>query len=76
MPVRRPLPPFGPQYAGFVERLYYHFLDSSLRAGLLAGQTSIHFSGGIVSVTDARRRVSYAQDYAWLPPYISIYRKD
>jgi hypothetical protein len=76
MPVRRLPPPFGPQYAGFVERLYYHALDGRLRAGLLAGQTSIHFNGGVISVADARRRVSYAQDYGWLPPHISIYRKD
>ena len=72
MPVRRLPPPFGPQYAGFVERLYFHTLDGSLRAGLQAGQTSIHFNGKTVSVAEARRQVSYARDYGWLPPYISI----
>jgi hypothetical protein len=25
---------------------------------------------------DARRMVALAQDYGWLPPYISIYRRD
>jgi hypothetical protein len=76
MPVRRPLPPFGPQYAGFVDRLYFHTLDGSLRAGLRAGQTSIHFNGTIMPVAKARRLVAHAQDYGWLPPYISIYRND
>jgi hypothetical protein len=74
MPVCRLPLPFGPQYAGFVDRLYYHSLDSSLRAGLRAGQTSIHFNGKIVPVADARRQVAHAQDYGWLPPYISNYR--
>ena len=76
MPVRRPLPPFGPQYAGFVDRLYFHTLDGSLRAGLRAGQTSIHFNGTIMPVAKAQRLVAHAQDYGWLPPYISIYRND
>jgi hypothetical protein len=76
MPVRRPPPPFGPQYAGFVERLYLHALDGRLRTGLRAGQTSIHFNGEILPIADARRQVARARDYGWLPPYISIYRND
>jgi hypothetical protein len=76
MPVRRPPPPFGPQYAGFVDRLYFHALDGSLRIGLRAGQTSIHFNGTIMPVAEAQRIVTRAQDYGWLPPYISIYRND
>jgi hypothetical protein len=76
MPVRRLPPPFGPQYAGFVERLYLHALDRSLRAGLRAGQTSIHFNGKIFPAADAQRTVARARDYGWLPPYISIFRND
>jgi hypothetical protein len=76
MPVRRLPPPFGPQYAGFVERLYFHALDASLRAGLRAGHTSIHFNNRMMPVAKAQRIVAHAQDYGWLPPYISIYRND
>jgi hypothetical protein len=76
MQIRRLTPPFGPQYSGFVDRLYFHWLDASLRAGLRAGQTSIHFNGKIVPVADAHLQVAHAQDYGWLPPYVSIYRND
>ncbi len=72
MPVRRPPPPFGPQYAGFCERLLYHSLDSDLRAGRM----STVLNGEIIPEADARRMVAHAQDYGWLPPYISIYRND
>ena len=76
MPIRRLPPPFGPQYAGWCERVYLHGLDRCLRAGLLAGRTSIYFNHEKMPVTEAQRRVSRAQDYGWLPPYISIYQKD
>jgi hypothetical protein len=72
MPVRRPPPPFGPQYAGFWERLLYHSLDSDLRAGRM----STVLNGEIIPEADARRMVAHAQDYGWLPPYISIYGND
>ena len=75
MPVRRLPPPFGPQYAGFVERIYLRGLYNSLRA-LRPGQTSITGGGRTTSIADARRTVARAQDYGWLPPYISIYRND
>jgi hypothetical protein len=65
MPVRRPPPPFGPQYAGFVERLMYQSLDSNLRTG----QMSTVLNGKIVSAADARRLVAHARAYGWLPPY-------
>ena len=76
MPVRGLRGPIGPQYAGFCDRLFYHSLDGSLRAGLRAGQTSIHFNGTTMPVAKAQRLVAHAQDYGWLPPYISIYRND
>jgi hypothetical protein len=76
MPVRRLPLPFGPQYAGFVERLFYDALDRSLRAGLRAGQMSIVLYGHSISVADAQRIVARARNYGWLPPYISIYRND
>jgi hypothetical protein len=72
MPVRRLPPPFGPQHAGFVERLMYQSLDSDLRAGRM----NTILNGKIIPETDARRLVARARDYGWLPPYISIYRKD
>jgi hypothetical protein len=75
MPVRRLLFPCGPQYAGFVERLYLHALESRAR-NLKAGQTSIFFNNQIMAVDDARRRVAFAQAHGFLPPYICIYRAD
>jgi hypothetical protein len=62
MPVR-PLPlPFGRQYAGFVERLYFQALDRNLRAG----QMSVVHNGKIISVAAARRIVARARAYGWL----------
>jgi hypothetical protein len=75
MPVRRLPPPFGPQYAGFVDRLYFHSLDSALRR-VRPGQMSMKFNRKIMPVAEAQRLVAHAQDYGWLPPYISIYRND
>jgi hypothetical protein len=74
MPVRRLPFPFGPQYAGFVERLYLHALESSLQAGLRAGRTSIEVGGRTIPVDSARRHVAFAQAHGFLPPYICIYR--
>lgn len=68
MPVRRLPPPFGPQYAGFVERLMYQSLAGNLRTG----QMSTVLNGKIVSATDARRLVARARTYGWLPPYIPV----
>jgi hypothetical protein len=62
MPVRR-LRAVGHQYAGFVERLYFHALDSDLRVG----QMSTHLNGKIVSMADARQRVARARTYGLLP---------
>jgi hypothetical protein len=75
MPVRRLPFPFGPQSAGFVERLYLHALESHMR-DLTAGQTSTVFNGGIMDVAEARRRVAHAQAHGFLPPYVCIYRID
>jgi hypothetical protein len=33
MPVRRLAFPYGPQYAGFVERLRFQFLEGAIRSG-------------------------------------------
>ncbi len=62
MPVRRLRGPIGPQYAGFCERLFYHSLDSNLRAG----QMSTVLNGKIISEADARRMVAYARAQGWL----------
>jgi hypothetical protein len=74
MPVHRLPFPFGPQYAGFVERLFLHSLESSLQAGLRAGRTSIEVGGHTIPVDSARRHVAFAQAHGFLPPYICIYR--
>jgi hypothetical protein len=75
MPVRRLSFPFGPQSAGFVERLHFHALESHMR-NLRADQTCTFFNGKIVDVANARRRVAFAQAHGFLPPYICIYRSD
>jgi len=75
MPVRRLPFPFGPQYAGFVERLYLHSLESHVR-NLRADQTSTYFNHRLMAVHDARRQVAFAQAPGFLPPYICIYRSD
>ena len=63
MPVRNLRGPIGPQYAGFVERLFYHSLESNLRTGRM----STVCSGRIVSGADARRLVAHARAQGWLP---------
>jgi hypothetical protein len=75
MPVRRLPFPYGPQYAGYVERLYLHSLESQVR-NLKSGQTSIFFNNQVMAVDNARRHVAFAQAHGFLPPYICIYRKD
>jgi hypothetical protein len=64
MPVRGLRGPMGPQYAGFVDRLFYHSLDCGLRAG----RVSTVLNGKIVPAADARRLVAYARAQGWLPP--------
>ncbi len=64
MPVRSLRGPIGPQYAGFCERLFYHSLDSNLRAGRM----STVLNGKIVPAAEARRMVAHARAEAWLPP--------
>jgi hypothetical protein len=76
MPVRRLPFPFGPQSAGFVERLYLHALESGLRAALRVGRTSIDIDSQTIPVESARRRVAFAQAHGFLPPYICIYRSN
>jgi hypothetical protein len=64
----------SPGYAGFVERLYLHALESSLQAGLRAGRSSIEVAGHSIAIEKARQRVAYAQAHGFLPPYVCIYR--
>jgi hypothetical protein len=75
MPVRRLPFPFGPQSAGFLERLYFHALENHLK-DLSADQTSTYFNYHIMAVDDARRQVAYAQAHGFLPPYVCIYRSN
>jgi hypothetical protein len=72
MPVRRLPFPYGPQYAGYCERVMFHMLESNLRTGKM----TTRLNGEIVSEAEARRIVKNAQAYGWLPPYICIYRND
>ena len=62
MPVRRLSGPIGPQYAGFVERLFYAALDSDLRTGRMC----TYVNGRIVPLADARRIVAHARAQGWL----------
>jgi len=75
MPVRRLPFPYGPQYAGFVERLYFHALEVHLRS-LRGDQQTTYFNNRIMSVDAARQQVAYAQAHGFLPPYVCIYRSD
>jgi hypothetical protein len=75
MPVRRLPFPYGPQYAGFLERLYFHSLESHLRS-LRRDQRTTYFNNHIMSVDAARRQLAYAQAHGFLPPYVCIYRSD
>jgi hypothetical protein len=52
--------------------LMYQRLASDLRTGRM----STTLNGKIIPEANARRLVARAQDYGWLPPYISMYRKD
>ena len=66
MPVRSLRGPIGPQYAGFVERLFFHSLDKDLRTGRM----STVLNGNIVPEAEAGRLVAHAQAQGWLPgPY-------
>ena len=76
MPVRRLPFPFGRQYAGFIERLYFHTLERSLLAALRNGVVAVEVCGHSIPIDTARRRVAYAQAHGFLPPYICIYRDD
>ena len=76
MPVR-PLPfPYGPQYAGYVDRLFLHSIESSLQDALRRGLTILDQSyyRGEISVDSAQRKVAFAQAHGFLPPYSCIYR--
>jgi hypothetical protein len=54
--------PIGPRYAGFCERLFYHSLDSNLRAGRM----NTVLNGKTIPEDDARRMVAYARAQGWL----------
>lgn len=76
MPVRRLPFPFGPQYAGFVERLFLHSIESSLQVCLRSGRTIVEVGGHKIPVERAQQRVAFAQAHGFLPPYICIYRSN
>jgi hypothetical protein len=76
MPVRRLPFPFGPQYAGFVERSYFHSLEKGLQAALREGAASVEVCGHSGPVDVARERLAYAQAHGFLQPYICIYREE
>jgi len=64
MPVRRLRGAFGPQYAGFCERLLYQSLDGNLKAGRM----STVLNGKIIIEEEARRMVAYARAQGWIAP--------
>jgi hypothetical protein len=72
MPVRRLPFPFGPQYAGFVERLYLNALERGLQAALRAGRPNVEISEQNILIKDVRRQVAHARAHGFLPPYIAF----
>jgi hypothetical protein len=76
MPVRRLPFPYGPQYAGYVDRLFLHSIESSLKACLRAGRTIVEVGSQKIPVESAQRTVAFAQAHGFLPPYVCIYRND
>jgi hypothetical protein len=76
MPVRRLPFPFGPQYAGYLERIFLHALEGSLQAATREGRASVELYGHTIPIDSARRRVASAQAHGFLPPYICIYRSN
>ncbi len=76
MPVRRLPFPYGPQYAGFVERLYLSRARKS-REKPESGPNEYNFQSANQSVNEVLAgQVAYAQAHGFLPPYICIYRND
>jgi hypothetical protein len=75
MSVRRLPFPYGPQYAGYVDRPILHSLESSLQAALRAGRISIELGKDKIPVESAQRSVAFAQAHGFLPPYVCIHRK-
>ena len=75
MPVRRLPFPYGPQYAGFLERLYFHSLEAHLRS-LRRDQQTTYFNNRAMSVDAASQQVACAQARGFLLPYICTYRSD
>src|ERR1700730_3684410 len=65
MPVRRLPFPFGPQYAGYVERLFLHALEGSLHAPTRKGRASVEVCGHTFPIDSARRRVASAQAHGF-----------
>jgi hypothetical protein len=76
MPVRRLPFPNGPQYAGYVDRLFLHSIESSLKVCLRAGRTIVEVGSHKIPVERAEQTVTFAQAHGLLPPYICIYRND
>jgi hypothetical protein len=77
MPVRRLPFPYGPQYAGYVDRLFLHSIESSLKACLRAGRTIVEVGDNHkIPVESAQQTVAFAQAHGFLPPYICIYRSN
>jgi hypothetical protein len=77
MPVRRLPFPYGPQYAGYVDRLFLHSVESSLEACLRAGRTIVEVGENHrIPLESAQQTVASARAHGFLAPYICIYRKD
>ena len=71
MPIKRVIIPIDPvvtivpMWAGYVEHLYYYFLEKALRAGWDDKPHGSVFDG--ISEAQARKSVAYAQAQGWLP---------
>jgi hypothetical protein len=67
MAVRKLPFPYGPQYAGYVDRLFLHSIESSLKACLRAGRTIVEVGDNHkIPLERAQQTVAFAQAHG--PP--------
>ena len=63
MPIRALIVPMQPLYAGFVERLRFHWMERALKHGW-TNEGALTFGG--ISENEARRQVTYARMQGFL----------
>jgi hypothetical protein len=63
MPIRALIVPMQPLYAGFVERLRFHWMELALKHGW-TNEGALTFGG--ISENEARRQINYARMHGFL----------